>query len=154
MDHVGGLADLVKRMPVETFIDHGANELAHDKLLPELALGRPTSSFPNIWRPSKHHKQIIAKPGQVIQIAWLTDTIVSSNGAVLTKSAARSRQAQSGLRQRGKQSPPRCGRRGECPLGRLGSDLRKVKIAMFGDLSWQKERELSCPPASWDTSIC
>src|SRR5690349_22615813 len=25
MDHVGGLADLVKRMPVETFIDHGTN---------------------------------------------------------------------------------------------------------------------------------
>src|ERR1051325_11526482 len=25
MDHVGGLPDLVKRMPVDTFIDHGAN---------------------------------------------------------------------------------------------------------------------------------
>jgi competence protein ComEC len=144
MDHVGGLPDLVKRMPVDTFIDHGAN-VEHDKLPPELALGAPDLLFPKYLEAIKDHKRIIAKPGQVIQIGSLTATIVSSDGAVLPRP----------LPGAGKPNPvcdsaeSKASRDvgGEENARSVASLLTfgKVKIAMFGDLSWQKERELSCP---------
>ncbi len=106
--------------------------------------GRPICSFRKYLEAIKGHKRIIAKPGQVIQIGSLTATIVSSNGAVLPRPLPGAGKPNPVCDSAESKALPRCGRRGECPLGRLATDLRKVKIAMFGDLSWQKERELSC----------
>ena len=150
MDHVGGVEDLAKRIPVDTFIDHGPNaeHLPPGEVVPpDLPGGAPDQLYPKYLEAIKGHKHIVAKPGQVIQIGSMTDTIVASDGVVdvqaagrararpirlATRPEAKSQQATMAARRIPARSP-RC-----CTFG-------KVTIAMFGDLSWEKERELSCP---------
>jgi competence protein ComEC len=148
MDHVGGIQDLVKRIPVDTFIDHGPNaeHLAPgEKVPPDLAGGAPDQLYPKYLETIKGHKHIVAKPGQMIRIGSMTDTIVSSDGVVLSKplpgagapnAACNSAESKSTKEIGGEEN-----RRSVASLLRFG----KVSIAAFGDLSWDKERELSCP---------
>lgn len=148
MDHVGGVMDLVNRVPVGTFIDHGPNAehlppgVKDD---PQLPGGAPDTLYPKYLSVIKGHKHIVAKPGMVIPMGSMTDTIVSSNGVVLSKPLP------------GAGSPnPACDTAvsksikpdgGEENTRSVASLLTfgKVRIALFGDLSWKKERELSCP---------
>jgi competence protein ComEC len=148
MDHVGGVFDLVKRIPVDTFIDHGPNaeHLApSEKVPPDLAGGAPDQLYPKYLEIIKGHKHIVAKPGQVITIGSMTDTIVSSDGVTLAKPlpgagapipACDTAESKSTKADGGEENT-----RSVASLLRFG----KVSIAMFGDLSWKKERELSCP---------
>src|ERR1700712_1214160 len=91
MDHVGGVFDLAKRIPIGTFIDHGANaeHLKPGEVVPpDLAGGAPDQLYPKYLELIKGHPRIVAKPGQVIRIGSLTDTIVASDGVVLDKPLA------------------------------------------------------------------
>ncbi len=148
MDHVGGVVDLVKRIPVDTFIDHGPN-VEHlppgVKDDPQLPGGAPDILYPKYLDVIKGHNHIVAKPGQVIRIGSMTDTIVSSNGVTMSKPmpgagapnpACNTAEAKSEKDLGGEEN-----RRSVASL----LTFSKVKIAMFGDLSWDKERELSCP---------
>src|ERR1700689_3033825 len=91
MDHVGGVVDLAKRMPIETFIDHGANAehlppgVKDD---PQLPGGAPDVLYPKYLEVIKGHHHIVAKPGMVIPIGSMTDTIVASDSVVLSKPLA------------------------------------------------------------------
>ncbi len=148
MDHVGGVQDLVKRIPVDTFIDHGPNaeHLAPgEKVPPDLAGGAPDQLYPKYLETIKGHKHIVAHAGQVIQIGSMTDTIVASDGVVLSKPlpgagapnpACDTAESKSSRDIGGEEN-----RRSVASLLHFG----KVSIALFGDLSWDKERELSCP---------
>jgi beta-lactamase superfamily II metal-dependent hydrolase len=148
MDHVGGVMDLVKRMPVDTFIDHGANaeHLAPGEVVPpDLAGGAPDQLYPRYLDVIKGHKHIVAKPGQVIEIGSMTDTIVASDGVTLSKPLAGAGAPNPACDTAESKSSKVDG--GEENTRSVASLLRfgKVSIAMFGDLSWKKERELSCP---------
>lgn len=148
MDHVGGVMDLVKLMPVGTFIDHGANAehlppgVKDD---PQLPGGAPDILYPKYLQAIKGSKRIVARPGQVIQIGSMTDTIVASDGVVLSKPLAGAGQANAACNTAESKSEKPDG--GEENTRSVASLLTfgTVKIAMFGDLSWKKERELSCP---------
>lgn len=148
MDHVGGVVDLAKRIPVDTFIDHGANAehlppgMKDD---PQLPGGAPDILYPKYLEAIKGHKHIVAKPGQVIQIGSLTDTIVASDGVVMAKAMPGAGAANPACNSAASKSEKADG--GEENTRSVASLLSfgKVKIAMFGDLSWKKERELSCP---------
>jgi beta-lactamase superfamily II metal-dependent hydrolase len=148
MDHVGGVPDLVKLMPVDTFIDHGAN-VEHlppgVKDDPQLPGGAPDILYPKYLEAIKGSKRIVAKPGQVIQIGSMTDTIVSSDGVVLSKPLPGAGAANPVCNTAESKASRDVG--GEENARSVASMLTfgKVKIALFGDLSWQKERELSCP---------
>ncbi len=151
MDHVGGVVDLVKRMPVDTFIDHGPNAehlppgVKDDPQLPGYA--RRTCSIRSIWEAIKGHKHIVAKPGMVIpMVTPMTDTIVSSDGVTLSKAClagagAPNPACDSALSKSTKADGGEENTRSVASLLTFG----KVRIALFGDLSWKKERELSCP---------
>ena len=148
MDHVGGMTELVAKMPVDTFIDHGPN-VEHlppgQKEDPQLPGGAPDILYPKYLAVIKGHKHIVATPGQVIPIGSMTATIVSSDGKTLSKPlpgagapnpACNTAQAKSAKDVGGEEN-----RRSVASVLRVG----KVSIALFGDLSWDKERELSCP---------
>jgi hypothetical protein len=148
MDHVGGVMELVKRIPVDTFIDHGPNaeHLAPGEVVPpDLAGGAPDQLYPKYLEVIKGHKHIVAKPGQVITIGSMTDTIVSSDGVVLSKPLAGAGQpiaaCDTALSKSSKDIGGEENRRSVASLLHFG----KISIALFGDLSWDKERELSCP---------
>src|SRR5215469_811933 len=148
MDHVGGVPDLVKRMPVGTFIDHGPN-VEHlnpgETVDPALAAGAPDVLYPKYLEAIKGHKHIVAKPGQVIRIGSMTDTIVSSNGVTLSKplpGAGAPNPACDGALS--KSTKPVGGEENARSVASLLT-FGKTRIALFGDLSWDKERALSCP---------
>jgi len=148
MDHVGGVQDLVKRIPVDTFIDHGPNaeHLKPGEIVPpDLAGGAPDQLYPKYLETIKGHKHIVAKPGQVIDIGSMTDTIVASDGVVLSKPLAGAGQPIAACDTVESKATRADG--GEENTRSVASLLKfgKVSIAMFGDLSWKKERELSCP---------
>src|SRR5258708_9177984 len=67
MDHVGGAMELVKRIPVDSFIDHGPNaeHLAPgEKVPPDLAGGAPDQLYPNYLAIIKCHKHIATNPAK------------------------------------------------------------------------------------------
>jgi beta-lactamase superfamily II metal-dependent hydrolase len=148
MDHVGGVMELVKRMPVDTFIDHGPN-VEHlppgAKDDPQLPGGAPDILYPKYLDAIKTHKHIVAKPGMVIPMGSMTDTIVSSDGVTLSKplagAGAPNPACDTAL---SKSSKPVGGEENARSVASLLT-FGKARIALFGDLSWDKERALSCP---------
>jgi beta-lactamase superfamily II metal-dependent hydrolase len=148
MDHVGGVVDLVKLMPVDTFIDHGVN-VEHlppgVKDDPQLPGGAPDILYPKYLQAIKGSKHIVAKPGQVIQIGSMTDTIVASDGVVLSKPLGGAGALNPVCDTAESKASRDVG--GEENARSVASMLTfgKMKIALFGDLSWEKERALSCP---------
>ena len=148
MDHVGGVVELSKRIPIGTFIDHGPN-VEHvapgEKVPPDLKDGTPDGLYPKYLDVIKGHPHIVAKPGQVIAMGSMTDTIVASDGVAMSKPlagagaknpACDSAEAMSTRDEGGAENT-----HSVASLIRYG----KVKIAMFGDLSWKVEHDLSCP---------
>lgn len=148
MDHAGGVSDLVKRIPVGTFIDHGPNaeHVAPGEVVPsDLKGGTPDDLYPKYLAAIKGHPHIVAKPGQVIAMGSMTDTIVASNGVAMSKPLAGA-----GVKN------PACDTAQALSTKEVGGientqsvasviSYGKVKIAMFGDLSWAVEHALSCP---------
>jgi competence protein ComEC len=76
-DHVGGLPQLVARIPVGTVIDHGDNRESTDA---------PTVQ---VWKAyqqllaTKKFKRLTAKPGDSLPIHGIGTTVISSDGAVI-----------------------------------------------------------------------
>lgn len=135
-DHAGGVPQLVAKIPVGTFIDHGPNRettgaaavQAYDAYQKVLADG--------------HYGHIVAKPGDVLPIPELKVTVVSADGNLLAQPLPGTGAAN-----------PFCGSSGDLPADQtensrsLGVDIvfGKMKILDLGDLTRDKERELMCP---------
>ena len=141
-DHSGGVGALVARIPVGTFIDHGDNtDPLKPGTPPERVINTAAGQYRRYLKAIKGHKRIIARPGDVIRIGSLTDTIVASGTKIVTAPLPGAGQAN-----------PHCDVPGK-GLGQgenassVASLLRfgKVTIAQFGDLSWDVEHALACP---------
>jgi beta-lactamase superfamily II metal-dependent hydrolase len=148
MDHVGGMVDLARRIPIGTFIDHGPNaeHLKPGEVVPpDLKGGSPDELYPKYLDVIKGHKHIVARPGQVIAMGSMTDTIVASDGKVLSAPLAGAGAPNAACNSaQAKSTKPEGGAENTHSVASLIS-YGKVKIAAFGDLSWKKEYELSCP---------
>jgi beta-lactamase superfamily II metal-dependent hydrolase len=135
-DHVGGAPQLVARIPVGTFIDHGEN--------------RETTNEPTVqgWQAYQQllgtgkFKRISAKPGDVLPIHGMRVNVVSSDGALIDKSLPGAGAENSAC----KNSEQRAADQTENPrsLGTLIT-FGKLKLLDLGDLTWDKEMELMCP---------
>ena len=135
-DHVGGVPQLVQRIPVGTFIDHGPNrELDHG------ATERGYAAFQKVLAESKA-KEIVPRPGDRLPIQGMDVTVISADGKVI----------QSPLAGAGEPNPF-CGQSEVRPPDQtenarsLGVLIRfgNLKILDLGDLTWDKERDLMCP---------
>jgi competence protein ComEC len=135
-DHVGGVPQLLAKIPVGAFIDHGHNREpgnaeteqgweAYQKLIAE-----------------KNAKRIIAKVGDILPIAGLHAEVVSSDGALLPNPLPAAGAAN-----------PACSSTEKKPADQtenarsLGTifTFGKIRILDLGDLTWDKELELACP---------
>jgi competence protein ComEC len=82
-DHVGGAPQLAARIPIGTFIDHGENRESNDA---------PTVQ---VWQAyeqllaTQKYKRITAKPGDTLPIQGMEATVISSDGAVISRSSSR-----------------------------------------------------------------
>lgn len=135
-DHTGGVPQLVAKIPVGTFIDHGPNR--------ETASASSVQAYDAYQRvlAEGHYGHIVAKPGDLLPIPELKVTVVSADGNLLTQPLPGGGAANSF-----------CGSSTGLPADQtenarsLGVLLTfgKIKILDLGDLTKDKEAELMCP---------
>jgi competence protein ComEC len=135
-DHVGGLPQLVARIPVGTFIDHGDNREAGDG-----ATLRGWQAYQRLLATGKY-KRLTLKPGDKLPLKGLDGTVLSSDGALIASPLPGAGQQNESC----KESEQRAGDQTENPRS-LGTLLTfgKLKILDLGDLTWDKEMQLMCP---------
>jgi competence protein ComEC len=134
-DHVGGAPQLVARIPVNTFIDHGENRESTDA---------PTVG---VWHAYQDllqgkYKRIVAKPGMDLPIRGIHATVISSDGDLIS----------SALPGAG-QDNPSCQNAEPYPpdqtenLRSLGTLITfgQLRILDLGDLTRDQEVKLMCP---------
>src|SRR5688572_24275298 len=136
-DHVGGLAEFAKRMPIKRFYDHGP-AAEGDRAGGQGFMEQYAQIHANATRT-------VVKPGDKITIPGLDITVVSSAGQVL------------------KNNLPGAGARNPACAGFVEKDLSKVfdpdnaysvgfvlgfgrfRTIDLGDLTWNHEGQLMCP---------
>lgn len=134
-DHVGGVPQLVQRIPVGAFIIHGPNREQ------DQATERGYAAFQKALAATKV-KEIVAKPGDRLPIQGLDVTVISADGKVIQKPLEGAGEPNTFC----KQSEIRPADQTENARS-LGVLIRfgNLKILDLGDLTWDKERDLMCP---------
>ena len=135
-DHVGGLTQLVARIPVDTLIDHGDNRETG-----EASTLQNWTAYQGLLATQKF-KRITVKPGDILPVLRMHATVVSSDGALI----------QSPLPGAG-DSNPACKESETQPVDQTENarslgiliTFGNLKILDLGDLTWDKEMQLMCP---------
>ena len=135
-DHVGGVPQLVARIPVGTFIDHGPNRETTDA-----ATENGWEAYQKVLATGKYG-HITPKPGDVLPITGIHAVVVSADGNLIQQpltggGAQNSYCAESEKRPADQTENARS-------LGTLIT-FGKLKILDLGDLTWDKEIQLMCP---------
>jgi beta-lactamase superfamily II metal-dependent hydrolase len=134
-DHVGGVPQLVQRIPVGTFFVHGPNREL-DK-----ATERGYAAFQKVLTDTKG-KEIVAKPGDRLPVQGMDVTVISSDGKVIQTPLPGAGQPNAFCKQSEIRPPDQTeNARSLGVLIRFGD----LKILDLGDLTWDKERDLMCP---------
>jgi competence protein ComEC len=135
-DHVGGVPQLVQRIPVSTFIDHGPNrEPDHG------ATERGYAAFQKVLAETKE-KEIVPKPGDRLPIQGMDVSVISADGKVIQSPLAGAGEPNAFCKKSEIRPPDQTeNARSLGVLIRFGS----LKILDLGDLTWDKERDLMCP---------
>jgi beta-lactamase superfamily II metal-dependent hydrolase len=134
-DHTGGVPQLADRIPVGTFIDHGAN----------IETTGPTAKFYADYQQvlargkSKH---MVAHPGEVLPITGMKVTVVSSDGSVIDHSLPGGGETNQYCNT--PETKPHDATENAHSLGVL-INFDKLKILDLGDLTWDKELAFMCP---------
>jgi competence protein ComEC len=139
-DHVGGLPQLVKLIPVGRFIDHGINR--ESEAVPG---GAPTVAGWNAYQKvlaDGHAEHLVVKPGDVLPVKAMHVEVVSADGEVIAKPLAA-----------GGEINPACASSPVKEVENTENDrsvgmvmtFGKLRILDLGDLTWAKERGLMCP---------
>lgn len=133
MDHVGGVAQLVERIPVRTFMDHGSN-VETSKQAKDL--------YSAYLKAAARATRRVLKPGDTIPLRGVDVTVLTSNGEHI----------QTALAGAGR---PNSDCAGVKPLGPDSSEnaqsigflltYGKFRFLDLGDLTWDKELALMCP---------
>ena len=132
VDHVGGVPQLVQRIPVGMFLDHGENRETNDKITAAAA-----SDYRGVLAAGKYHHQVL-KAGDKLPVLGFDATVLSADGQVIDAPA-------------GAAANPFCG---EVEKPDTTENARSVGILMhwgqasildLGDLTRDKEQALMCP---------
>jgi len=134
VDHIGGLQELAKRIPIGHFIDHGPSVEEREQVQGFQA------AYAELYGKAKH---MVVKPGDKVPITGLDWRIVTSAGKAL----------KTPLPGGGKPNPE-CAKftpkemSNEDDNGQsVGSvvTLGQFRLVDLGDLLWNREQELMCP---------
>jgi competence protein ComEC len=134
-DHLGGLPELMAKIPVGTFIDHGPQSPTDPSTKKDFAAYQEMLA-------KGSHGHITPKPGDTLPIPGMKAVVISSNGDVLTKPLPGAGQPNeyckdSETRKADETDNARS-------LGTLFT-FGKTRILDLGDLTWDKEMQLMCP---------
>ncbi len=135
-DHVGGVPQLVAKIPVGTFIDHGPNrELDHG------ITEHGYAAYQEVLATGKSQR-ILAHPGDLLPIQGMTVRVISADGSLIANA----------LPGAGEPNPfckisevrPADQTENSRSLG-IEITFGKLRILDLGDLTWDKEMKLMCP---------
>ena len=136
-DHSGGIPQLVDRIPVGTFIDHGANI--------DTKPGAPTAevyaAYQKVLATGKY-KHMVAHPGDVLPITGMKVTVISSDGNAIDHPLPGAGQTNQYCNT--PETKPHDASENSHSLGVL-INFGKLKILDLGDLTWDKEMTFMCP---------
>ncbi len=134
VDHIGGMQELAKRIPIKDYIDHGPSSEEREQVQGFQA------AYAELYGKAKH---TIVKPGDKVPVTGLDWRIVTAAGKVI----------KTPLPGGGKPNPA-CAdfkQRQESPTDENGQSVGSVvmfgkfKTIDLGDLLWSKEFDLMCP---------
>ena len=90
VDHIGGLQELAKRIPIKHYIDHGPSVEEREQVAGFQA------AYAELWAKAKH---TVAKPGDKLPVTGVDWRIVTLRGRSNQDGVARRRKAEPGVRQ-------------------------------------------------------
>jgi beta-lactamase superfamily II metal-dependent hydrolase len=134
VDHVGGLPELAKRVPIKHFVDHGPSVEEREQVAGFQA------AYAEIYGKAKH---TVAKPGDKLPVAGLDWRIVTSAGKAITAplaGAGKPNAACASFTPRPATNDPENGQS-------VGSVITfgKFRTIDLGDLLWDNEKDFMCP---------
>jgi beta-lactamase superfamily II metal-dependent hydrolase len=136
VDHAGGIPQLVARIPVGTFIDHGPNREL-DKGITE----KDYALYQQVLATGKY-KNIEPKPGDVLPIRGITATVISQDGNLIDKPLPGAGEPNAYCKV--SERRPADQTENSRSLG-IVINFGKLKLLDLGDLTWDKEMQLMCP---------
>jgi competence protein ComEC len=150
-DHIGGFEGLLARIPIGTVIDHGENRettASTQPGSPQIDMKNPppgstAAGYQHYVQLIGTRRHIVAKPGDVFHIGGMTVTIVAADAQMIAKplpGAGADNASCAGME-------AMAGNGGEENARSTSAVISygKVKIAAFGDLTWDREKDLFCP---------
>jgi beta-lactamase superfamily II metal-dependent hydrolase len=132
-DHVGGVPQLIERMPIRTFVDHG----------PSVESGKnPDALFAAYQEARSKGKHLVVKPGDKIPLRGVDVQVVAAGGEKLAAALPGGGAANPLC----SQFQPRAEDKSENARS-VGHVLTfgNFRMINLGDLTWNKENELVCP---------
>jgi competence protein ComEC len=135
-DHAGGIPQLVDRIPVGTFLDHGPNREL-DKGITE----KDYAEYQAVLAKGKS-KVIHETPGNVLPIKGMTATVISEDGNLIAKPLAGAGAPNAYCKDAGAVQADET--ENARSLG-IAIQFGKLKLLDLGDLTKDKEKQLVCP---------
>lgn len=134
VDHVGGLLELAKRVPIKHYVDHGPSVEEREQVQGFQA------AYAELHTKAKH---TVVKPGDKLPVAGLDWRIVTSAGKAVTTAlpgGGKPNPACAGFTPRPATNDPENGQS-------VGSVVTfgKFRTIDLGDLLWDKEKDFMCP---------
>ncbi len=136
VDHTGGVPQLVAKIPVGTFIDHGPNRENTDKPTVDAYEG-----YQKVLAEG-NYGHIVAKPGDTLPVPGLKITVVSADGNLITQPLPGGGEANQFCAASEKRPPDQTE---NARSAGVMINYGKLRILDLGDLTWDKEMELMCP---------
>jgi competence protein ComEC len=135
-DHAGGIPQLVSRIPVGTFIDHGPNrELDHG------ITEKDYSEYQKVLAAGKSQR-ILAHVGDVLPIQGIKAMVISTDGNLIPSPLPGAGQPNEYCAASEKRPDDQT--ENARSLG-IEVTFGKLKLLDLGDLTWDKEMQLMCP---------
>jgi beta-lactamase superfamily II metal-dependent hydrolase len=134
VDHIGGMQELAKRIPIGTFVDHGPSVEEHEQV-PNFQ-----ASYKELYDKAKH---LVVKPGDKLPLTGVDWLIVTAGGRVLKKplpGAGRPNPTCASFTPKDITNDPENAQ----SVGSLVT-FGQFRSIDLGDLLWNKEYELMCP---------
>ncbi|MCS7026730.1 MAG: MBL fold metallo-hydrolase [Bryobacteraceae bacterium] len=128
-DHVGGIKQLVARMPVVNVVDHGPTV----ETSPQAA-----ALYQDYEEVAKKAKRLTVKPGDRIPVKGVTVEVVAANGELVVRKGTPNPLC-AGVEKKAEDKGENARSVG------LLITFGKFRFLNLGDLTWNKELELACP---------
>jgi competence protein ComEC len=136
VDHVGGVPQLVQRIPVKTFIDHGENRETSDA-----STKQGFAAYEKVLAET-HANRINPKPGDILPVKGIHAEVISEDGNLIDRALPGAGEANPFCQ--GVETRPADQTENARSLGLLLT-FGKLKLLDLGDLTWDKEMQLVCP---------